>query len=261
MKKTLPILLTATLIAGCAGNPYGGGYQGAPYSGGGGVNKTAVGGGVGAAVGAGVGALASKNKTKGALIGGAVGALLGAGVGYYLDSQAKQLEQNLQGTGMQVQRQQDSIKVVMPSNVSFDTGSARLLPAAQRALASVAASANQDPGSTLEIVGHTDSRGAADMNQRLSEDRANSAAQYLSSQGIARARIGTRGMGATQPIASNDTEAGQAQNRRVEITIHPSPNAGQQQPPAGQGYGQPPAGGAYPPNGGYQQPAGGYPPY
>jgi outer membrane protein OmpA-like peptidoglycan-associated protein len=193
------------------------------------MNKSMTGAGLGAATGAGIGALVSKDKTKGALIGAAAGALLGGGIGYYLDNQAQQLQQSLQGTGYQVQRQPDAVKVVVPSSVSFATDSAQLLPAANQALNSVAQVVSQDPGATLDIIGHTDSRGNAAHNQTLSTNRAQAVAGYLASQGIAANRIRTRGVGSSQPIADNNSEEGRANNRRVEITIHPGKQAGQQQ--------------------------------
>lgn len=259
MKKTISagmaVVLLATLTSGCAVDPNTGQAM---------YGKTLAGGGLGAAVGAGVGALAGgkKHRAKGALIGAAVGGVLGTAVGAYLDRQASQLQQQLQGTGMQVVREPDAVKVVVPGSVAFATNSAQLTAQAYQALSAIAASANQDPTSTLDIVGHTDSQGAAAFNQQLSQARAQSVAQYLSGQGIALSRISSRGVGSSMPIASNDTDIGRAQNRRVEITLHPGSGAGQgapqQQPgygtqPPPPGYGQPPQTGY--PQPGYQQPA------
>lgn len=218
--KTCCAILATMLLTGCAGP----GQQ--PMLGGLAANKTLTGAGLGAAAGAGVGALISKDKAKGALIGAAAGAVLGGGIGYYLDNQAKQLQQSLQGTGYEVQRQPDAIKVVVPSSVSFASDSAQLLPAANQALNSVAQVVSQDPGAALEIIGHTDSRGNAAHNQTLSANRAKAVAQYLASQGIAQNRIRTRGVGSSQPVADNASEEGRGQNRRVEITIHPGKQAG-----------------------------------
>jgi len=153
------------------------------------------------------------------LIGAAAGAAMGGGVGYHMDKQEQQLRQRLAHTGVDVQRQGDTLKLVVPSAISFDSGSAQLKPQFDEPLNQVAASLNQFPDTHIQVVGHTDSTGGMALNQQLSVNRANAVALYLGSRGVAAERMQTAGMGPTQPIASNDTPEGRAQNRRVEIKI------------------------------------------
>lgn len=234
------------LLAGCQSpNPYANQPQGQPSS-----NNTAKGAGIGAVAGAVLGAAVSGNhdRGRGALTGAAVGAAIGGGVGYHMDKQEKQLRERLANSGVDVQRQGDTLKLVVPSAISFDTGSARLRPEFEAPLDQVAASLNQFPDTHIQVVGHTDSTGGIALNQQLSVNRANAVALYLGERGVAPARMQTAGMGPSQPIASNDTAAGRAQNRRVEIKII----ADQAEPPmADHGAGTPlppPRGAGVPPD-------------
>lgn len=234
MKRTLRVTLVVAgsiLVGGCASGPYGGGGA---Y---GGMSNTMKGAGLGALGGAGIGALATKNRGTGALIGAAAGALLGGGIGYYMDRQEQQLRQSLEGTGVEVRREADNLKVIMPSHITFDTNSANILPGFYSSLNSVAQVLRENDQTTVEVTGHTDSRGSNSYNQQLSERRAQSVANYLTSQGVNSARISSRGMGETVPVGDNNTESGRAQNRRVEVVIRP---VAQQQGTA-PGYQQPPA--------------------
>ncbi len=226
---TRPILLATalSLVAGCAtnnGNPYGG-QQGST-----GTNHTATYGGIGAITGAAAGALIdSKHRGRGALIGAAVGGLAGAGYGYYADKQEAELREQLAGSGVQVQRQGDDIKLIMPGNVTFATSSADISSSFYNPLNNLANSLRQYNQSTVEIVGYTDSTGSYQNNMILSERRAQSVANYLAAQGVESSRLSVRGAGPEQPIASNSTESGRAQNRRVEVNLRPMTQQ-QQQP-------------------------------
>lgn len=219
MPKTFRLiypLAAAILLVGCATNdPYGGQTQ---------RNKTLTGAGIGAAVGAAAGALSGSGSTSRrdrALIGAAVGAAAGGGIGAYMDRQEAQLRERMQGTGIEVDRQGDDIVLNMPSSVTFGFDSSELTPSARSALNDVSAVLTEYSETRVNIAGHTDSTGAADYNQRLSERRAESVGNYLAQSGVQRQRLSMVGHGLTQPVANNDTEAGRAQNRRVEITLTP----------------------------------------
>jgi outer membrane protein OmpA-like peptidoglycan-associated protein len=205
------------LIAGCASNsnPYENQQRD--------VNKTAVYGGLGALAGAAVGAATSskKDRTKGALIGAAVAGAAGAGYGYYADKQEAELRRSMQGTGVEVQRQGDDIKLIMPGNITFATDSAQISSNFYSSLNSLVTSFKQYDQNSVEIVGHTDSTGSYNHNLQLSQRRAQSVADYLVAQGVNPARVTTRGVGPDQPVASNANEAGRSQNRRVEVNLRP----------------------------------------
>ena len=174
---------------------------------------------IGAAGGAVIGAIASGRR--GALIGAGIGALGGGAVGYYMDQQEAKLRAQLQGTGVSVTRSGDNIILNMPGNVTFATNSSDISSGFYSVLDSVALVINEFDKTYVDVVGHTDSTGAADYNQRLSERRAQSVSGYLQSQQVLPARLLVRGMGASSPIASNDTAQGRQQNRRVEIILVP----------------------------------------
>lgn len=128
-------------------------------------------------------------------------------------------------TNVEVERQGNQIKLVMPENVTFATGSAALSTNAQNALAAAAQTLVQYPDTTLTINGHTDNTGSDAINEPLSRNRAQSVATYLQSRGVSGSRLSTAGYGSRQPIASNATAEGRAQNRRVEVLINPDQNA------------------------------------
>lgn len=184
--------------------------------------RTAIGSGVGAASGAALGSIISGGDRASTLVGAGIGLLAGGAVGQYLDQQERDLQASLAGTGAEVQRQGDSLMVTLPSQVTFATDQATIQPQFHGALNNVAQTLQQYPSSYVDVIGHTDSTGAADYNQRLSERRASSVAQYLTSRGVSPARIQSYGMGMTQPIASNSDAAGRQANRRVEILITPA---------------------------------------
>ena len=179
------------------------------------ISKT----GIGAAAGAAIGQVIGKD-TKGTLIGTAGGAAVGAAIGNIFDRQEKELKDKLQGTGVDVKRTgEGEIKLTAPENITFDTNSYVVKPQFRKTLDSVATVLNTYPDSTIVVSGHTDTTGTDAINNPLSVNRASSVASYLESQGISTSRITSRGYGSKQPIASNATEAGRAQNRRVEIAI------------------------------------------
>ncbi len=183
------------------------------------TSNTAIGAGGGALLGAGVGALVDSNSGRGALIGAGVGALAGVAVGSYMDQQEAELRHSLRGTGVSVTRYGDDIVLNMPSNVTFDVGRSTIKPQFYEVLDSVAVVINKYRKNGVDIAGHTDNSGSPDLNQVLSEQRANSVASYLRKQGVNPGRMYAEGFGESRPIASNSSPAGRAQNRRVEITL------------------------------------------
>ena len=184
--------------------------------------KTRKGTGYGAAAGAVVGLLsAGNNPFKSAMIGAAAGALVGGSVGYYQDKQEAKLRQQMAGTGVDVVRKGDNITLNMPGNVTFGFDKSEIQPQFYPVLDNVAGTLQQYNQTVIEIAGHTDSVGSDAYNQQLSQRRADAVANYLNSRGVMRDRMITVGAGETRPIASNDTEQGRAQNRRVEITLVP----------------------------------------
>lgn len=220
------------LLAGCASpNPYANQDQGQAQSSGG-VSKTAKYGGIGALAGALAGAAIDHgNRGKGALIGAAVVGAASAGYGYYADKQEAALRQSMQGTGVEVQRQGDQIKLIMPGNITFGTDSSAIASNFYTPLNNLANSFKQFNQNTIEIVGYTDSTGARQHNMDLSLARAQSVATYLTSQGVDGSRLSSRGMGPDQPIATNATADGRAQNRRVEVNLKPIPGQEYSTPP------------------------------
>lgn len=238
MTRVMVPLAAAILLAGCASqSPYGGQNNGGQTQ----RSKTGVGTGIGAVVGAAAGALSGDGSTSRrdrALIGAAVGAAAGAGVGAYMDRQENQLREGLQGSRIEVDRRGDDIVLNMPSSVTFGFDSAQLTGQAQSALNEVSNVLRQYTDTRVNIAGHTDSTGDANYNQQLSERRAQSVGNYLGQSGVSSSRLNPVGYGESQPVASNNSDAGRAQNRRVEITLTPTGNAGSGQR-QGQGQGQP----------------------
>lgn len=208
MKKLLLSFLMVTFLGACATDPYTGESK---------VSKTAWGTGIGTALGAGVGALVGGEK--GALIGAGVGAGVGAASGGYMDIQARKLRQELQGTGVQVARDGDNIRLIMPNAITFNTNESVIKSSANRVLDSVAKVAEEYNKTSLRIIGYTDSTGNDSINIPLSQKRAAAVAQYLELRGVSASRIMAMGMGAQNPIASNATAEGREQNRRVEIYL------------------------------------------
>ena len=182
--------------------------------------KTRQGAAIGAAGGA-VAGLLIDGGWKGALIGAGVGALAGGAVGNYQDKQEKKLRQQMAGTGVEVVRKGDNITLDMPGNVTFAFDSAALNPQFNAVLDKVAQTLVEFDQTVIQIAGHTDSTGSHAYNMKLSDQRAASVRGYLAGHGVPGQRMHTIGAGPNHPIADNSTEAGRAENRRVEITIVP----------------------------------------
>ena len=167
------------------------------------------------------GLLTNNNKGAGALRGAAIGGLLGGGIGASLDTQAADLRNRLGNPNVTVTNMGGYLVVNLPDDALFATGSATLRPNLQNEIRSVAANLVTYPDSTIEVVGHTDNVGAAALNQDLSQRRALSVANILIGAGVPQARLSAYGRGEDQPVASNLTDAGRSQNRRVEIIVRP----------------------------------------
>ena len=184
-----------------------------------------IGGGGGAAVGAGLGALIGGGK--GAGIGSAIGAAVGAGagalIGNKMDKQKKELQQEL-GQQATVEKTTDqnglqAIKVTFEGGILFPTGKYSLNPQAQADLTRFAASLRQNPDTNVQIYGFTDNTGSFAVNQKLAGERADAVLSYLANSGVTPSRLSAQGIPMADYVASNDTAAGRAQNRRVEIYI------------------------------------------
>jgi outer membrane protein OmpA-like peptidoglycan-associated protein len=214
LKKITLVALCATYLSACTTTD--------PYTGQQKVSNTAG----GAAIGAGLGALGGLvigggNKGRNALIGAGIGALAGGAIGSYMDNQEAELRAQLQGTGVSVTRVGDRIILNMPSNITFATDQDQVIPPFYQTLDSVAIVLNKFNKSYIDVNGHTDSTGSLQHNQDLSQRRAASVANYLGSRNVDQRRISTMGFGPSQPVASNATPDGRAQNRRVEVSIAP----------------------------------------
>lgn len=183
--------------------------------------KTRKGAGYGAAAGAVVGLLTGGGKFEAALLGAAIGGLAGGAVGNYQDRQEKKLREQLAGTGVEVVRVSENITLDMPGALTFALNSSDINPEFKGVLDKVAGTLVEYNQTMIEVAGHTDSSGAEDYNQKLSERRANSVAAYLTGKGVADPRMIKVGAGELHPVATNDTPEGREQNRRVEITIVP----------------------------------------
>ena len=211
MKKFASILLCCTLIAGCGISNTGKG--------------SLIGSGAGAVLGAGLGYLIGGNG-QGAAVGAAIGTAVGAGggalIGNRMDKKAAELAAALEDA--QVETVTDvngleAIKVTMDNGILFDFNKSALKPAAKEQLDKFAAEMADMPETNINVYGHTDNVGTAAANKKVSDQRANSVAKYLSTKGIASERIVAEGLSFDFPVADNNTEAGRAQNRRVEIYI------------------------------------------
>ena len=188
------------------------------------ATKTQEAGLIGAGAGAAIGALIGANNggtAEGAIIGAAVGGAAGALIGRQMDRKAEDLDRRLPDA--RVERVGEGILITFDSGILFGFDSADLQTTAQSNLAALARSLeDMEEDAVLMVVGHTDATGSEDYNQRLSERRAMAAAGYLRQQGMRPANLETLGLGESEPVASNETEAGQAENRRVEVAIFAS---------------------------------------
>lgn len=185
------------------------------------VSRTAIGGVGGALLGGLLGGVIG-GKT-GRIVGAVGGAAAGSYAGYRMDQQIKELKEQTQGSGIDVSEVDggEAILVNLPDGVTFDVNSAVIQPNFRSTLDSVSGNLVQYPNSIIDVYGHTDSTGSDAYNQQLSERRAQSVTNYLTSRGVSSARIRWQGFGETQPIADNGSDLGRARNRRVEIKIIP----------------------------------------
>jgi outer membrane protein OmpA-like peptidoglycan-associated protein len=211
--KIVAAVGAALFVGACTTDPYTGEQK---------ISNTAG----GAAIGAGLGALAGValgggSDRRNALLGAGIGALVGGGIGSYMDQQESELRAQLQGTGVSVTRNGNQIILNMPSNITFATDQDAVMPGFYPTLNSVGLVLNRFNRTLVDVNGHTDSVGSDSYNFGLSQRRALSVANYLSAQGVDGRRLVVNGYGKTQPIASNATEDGRAQNRRVEIYLTP----------------------------------------
>jgi outer membrane protein OmpA-like peptidoglycan-associated protein len=185
---------------------------------------TATGAGFGAAAGALLGATTGggggDRAATGAALGGIAGAIAGNIWSTRMERQKQAMQQATQGTGVQVSQTADNrLKLEIPSDISFETGRADIMPNFRSVLDRFASSLNENPDTVVTIVGHTDNTGSDAINDPLSYHRAANTRDYLSSRGVAAQRFNIAGRGAHEPLVSNDTEANRARNRRVEIFV------------------------------------------
>lgn len=194
---------------------------------------TAQGAGIGAVAGAVIGQIAGRNAAAGAVLGGVVGAVAGNVWSKKMEAQRQAMEQATQGTGVDVVRTQDNqLKLNIPNDISFTTGSAALKPELRTVLTQFAKGLSDNPTALVKVVGHTDNVGSDANNNRLSVERADSVRNLLADHGVSQARVEVAGRGEREPIASNDTAAGRAQNRRVEIFLREPEQVAGTQPAA-----------------------------
>ncbi|WP_103029275.1 OmpA family protein [Salinibacter altiplanensis] len=198
------LLITALFLGGCSSlsNTQKGAIIG-----------TGAGGAAGAAVGKAAGGTA-----EGAIIGAAVGGAAGAIIGNRMDTKAEELDKELENAD--VERVGEGIKVTFDSGLLFDFDSSALRDEARRNLTEFAESMAEFEETNILVVGHTDAQGAEDYNRELSNRRAESATSYLGTLGVAANRLTSVGRGETEPVASNETEEGRQQNRRVEVAVY-----------------------------------------
>ncbi len=211
VKKWVAVTMLGLVLAGCqTTNPYTGEQQ---------ASKSTAYGIGGVLAGAAIGAIAdgSKGAVKGAIIGG----VTGTGYGHYLDRQEAVLREELEGTGVQVSRQGEELKLILPSNITFDSSRSDIKSSFYPILSSVAKVFDEFDQNLIEVIGYTDSTGGDRINIPLSEARAENVASYLVFQGVISERIVAFGRGSAYPVASNATAAGRAKNRRVEINLLP----------------------------------------
>lgn len=207
------LAVAVSLVSGCAW------WQEQSHT----VHGAAYGTGAGAATGAAIGAVlgGSEGAWKGAAVGAAVGGLGGTAIGYYMDKQAKEMEQVLARQD-RLEREGEALRVSLASDVLFESGSARLQPGAADKLGELARVLDRYPRTRVDVIGHTDNRGTEAINQPLSERRAAAVAEAMQREGVDPHRITARGIGEARPVAGNETPTGRAMNRRVEIFLRPS---------------------------------------
>jgi outer membrane protein OmpA-like peptidoglycan-associated protein len=215
--KTLVAALAALSLSACTSiNPYTGNTQLSNTAGG-----AIVGAGGGAVAGAIIGSATGADPRVAALIGAGIGGLTGAAIGRYMDQQEAELRAQLQGTGVSVTRVGNQIILNMPSNITFGVDSSVVQPQFNETLISVGLVLRKFNKTIIDVYGHTDSSGSDEYNKDLSQRRAVSVATILANQGVDQRRFFIEGRGEEDPIASNSSESGRSQNRRVEIQLSP----------------------------------------
>jgi len=185
-----------------------------------GASKGVKGGAAGAAGGAILGGIIGENNgstAKGAILGAVIGGVAGASIGAYMDKQANEIEEDIEGA--EVERVGEGIKITFDSGLLFAVGKSNLNSATKQNLNELAATLKKYDDTKILIEGHTDNTGSDELNQKLSEERANAVSSYIKGLGVAATRISTIGYGENQPVATNETEAGKQENRRVEMAI------------------------------------------
>ncbi len=200
-RLTLPLIILSLAVTGCAST------------------NQEKGAAIGAIAGAVLGKSTSNHKNKRVVWGAAIGAIAGAAVGNYMDKQEQEFRDELSGSGIEVVREGDNLRLIMPANITFATGQSYITSGFYETLDAIARVLNKYEKTLLSIEGHTDSQGSAEFNQNLSEQRAGSVKQYLTNQDIIASRLKTTGYGESRAIADNTTANGRALNRRVEIQI------------------------------------------
>ena len=185
---------------------------------------TGTGAAIGAVAGAAVGASTKGGGGKRAATGAAIGAAVGAGSGYlwskHMERQKAAMEEATRGTGVNVSQTADNrLKLDIPSDISFDTGRYDIKPNMRPILDRFATTLNENPVTTVTIIGHTDNTGTDAINNPLSINRAAATRDYIAARGVSSSRISIDGRGSREPIADNNTASGRAMNRRVEIFV------------------------------------------
>jgi outer membrane protein OmpA-like peptidoglycan-associated protein len=212
------LLMVTVIVSGCTSDGSASGKRG--------MTNMEAGAAIGAAGGAAVGALVTKKHLKGALIGAVGGGLAGGAVGAYMDSQKKDLDKNLkqerESGAIKVQKlDNDAVRIVMTGQTAFETDSASVKPGFQTTMDKLSDVVIRYGKTALTVTGYTDSRGTPQHNIDLSQRRAQAVYDYFVSKDVNPARLVAMGKGETEPVASNGTEAGRRQNRRVEILVEP----------------------------------------
>jgi outer membrane protein OmpA-like peptidoglycan-associated protein len=212
MKKLIIATLVSTTLFGCSTTD--------PYTGERKTSEATRSAAIGAAAGAVLGVLVGDNK-RSAARGAIAGAAIGGGIGYYQDQQEAELRKRLASSGVGIAREGDSIRLIMPSNITFDIDRYDVRAGFYDTLEDIALVLREYHQTQINIYGHTDATGGAEYNQVLSERRAQAVADFLVSNGISTQRIASFGYGEQYPIANNDSAAGREQNRRVELELVP----------------------------------------
>lgn len=207
-KIVMAMGLSTFLLAGCANT----------------ASNTQKGVGIGAVVGALIGKGTGDNDKSRYAWGAVVGAIAGGAIGQYMDKQEQEFRDELADSGVEVVRDGDNLKLLMPGNITFETGKANISSSFYPVLNDVALVINKYEKTTLHVVGHTDNVGSDSQNQVLSEYRASAVKGYLTEHGVDGRRVSTLGMGEYQPITDNNSAANRQKNRRVELTIMPLKN-------------------------------------